>query len=287
MIRITRLTVIFLSLTYSLQALAVLDLIVKEKLSVYKETNKSSKVVTTLVRGDVVVVSPVKYSGFRKVLVTYDGKRQAGYISIPNLKLSVIKDRDLKEGSPMIERSSAGGYFSFSYYSQGEGPIDLKGFPDANFGASSGFKDFFGIQYRFPVADYWVLQLSLANRVFFTQGNAEVIADGGTEVLESSASALSFGAFLKIYNTNQSIFWYGAGLEVASISEVEIVIEGGSEIDYTGPTETFIIPQVGLGFDIKAYKDIYIVPAVQAGVAANASPFLFFVDVTVGVNYVF
>ncbi|MEO0335222.1 MAG: hypothetical protein AAF202_02440, partial [Pseudomonadota bacterium] len=190
--------------------------------------------------------------------------------------------------SPMIERSSAGGFYSLSYYNQGEGPLDIEGFPDANFGGASGFRNYFGVQYRFPVADLWVLQLSLANRIIFVQGNAQVLVDGGTELIEQKSSAITLGAFAKIYGTSQSIFWKGFGLEIAAVNEVEVkVADSGSTFDYTGEIPTLIMPNVGFGFDIKAWEKIYIVPAVQAGVAANASPFLFYVDVTVGANYVF
>lgn len=282
-----RLILSALLLIHCANAFAILDLVVKEKLQVYKKPKSSSKVVTVLVRGDRVVISPVSYSGFKKVLVTYEGKRQAGYIPAKNIKLSVIEDRNKVEGSPIVLRKNFGAYAALSYNNQAETELDLSGFPGARVGGASGFPNFWGLYYQMPILSKTVLQMSLSAREFFTQGTGEVIPDGGQEILEKTEKMYTAGVFAKRYGTNGSIFWTGAGAEIAMVQDVEVKIEGGSSFEFTGENATYILLNAGLGFDIKAYDKVFIIPELRVGAAVNASPFIFYGDLMVGVSYVF
>ena len=229
----------------------------------------------------------VSYSGFKKVLVTYEGKRQAGYIPNRNIKLSVIEDRDKVEGSPIVLKHNVGLYGAFSYNNQAESELDLEGFPGARIGGASGFPAFWGAYYQMPFWSKTVLQFSLSVREFFTQGNGEVIPDGGQEILEKTERMYSAGVFAKRYGTLGSIFWTGFGAEVAMVQDVEVKIEGGSSFEWIGDNPTYVMVNGGLGFDIRAMDKLFIIPEIRIGAAANADPIIFYGDLMVGVSYVY
>ena len=98
---------------------AVLELDVRESIDVYKKSN-GRKRISQLGPGDRVVISPYIYGKYRKVLITYKGKKRGGYIAIQD----IVRSRIIPKGERFIDRGlyrnqRAFGVSTIIFHSQG------------------------------------------------------------------------------------------------------------------------------------------------------------------------
>lgn len=272
------------TLLSSLQVFAVTDLIVRESLTVYKKRSTRSKVVTTLLRGDKVVVSPEVYGKWRKVLVTYDGKRKPGYVQIRKIQTSVIKERLEGEINELLLDQSVGGQFSFFYSFQPARSFPVQGFTDpAKINDQSGFSTNIGAHYQYPWRKGILLKGYLDNKTIKLQGRGEIVPDVPID-MKIDYTLITLGAMAKFYNNHNSFFWKGAGIEIGSISGVSVQAGPGAVL-YGGKVPMPIIATGSLGWDYKVSNDIYITPEIRASALLSESPMILSIELMVDVSY--
>lgn len=283
-------------LILQLPAYAVSDLIVREKLRVYLKRNTKSKVVSTLQRGDKVVISPKLYGDWRKVLVTYDGERRPGYILSKDIKVSVISDRLEGVVNDLLISSSFGGQIIANFNYQQAHAKPLEGFDDASVDDLSGFGTYFGGHYHFQFKDgifggKWKEQLEgvllktyIEQKKLFFQGSGELVADQ-TDTVEVTYTSTVAGLTAKFYENFNSFYWIGGGLEVGLINDLSASLEGGAKLPLIQSVPTPVIVHAGMGWDFKYSDSTYISPEIRAGVFFTESPMVFTFEFLVNVSF--
>ena len=266
-------------------ALAIVDLVVKEKLTVYSKPKSDSKKVSELTKGDVVVISPKSYGRFRKVLVTYNGKRQGGYVLKKDIILSVEQERIPEDDNNMTKMKSAGGVFGINFTFVQGGALKAQGFPDAKSENLFGFDFLLAGHFNMPIGRSTLLELSAARRSISFSGNVEFIANGGaqnTDVIERGYSA---GAFIKFYSKRSSIFHKGIGVEAFYAKDVEITVNGGQPVLADGDGEIYFAPVLGLGWDIQLTESMFLSPDFRLGGFVTRDPMAAFADIRIVANF--
>ncbi|MBT4761117.1 MAG: hypothetical protein HOO06_05405 [Bdellovibrionaceae bacterium] len=270
-----------------LKTWAVLDLIVRGEIKVYKQATTKSKLISTLIRGDRVVISPKLYGSWRKVLVTYRGKRQGGFVQNKDIILSSIEERNHEEYNTFRTNKSISVSTNIVFELQSESDFDIVGFDAATIGSRSGYNYFLGIDYQMPVSSWGLLQFSLKKRGSELEGNAEMIPDGGRNMVEIHQNMISVGSFLKFYKDKSSFFWKGAGLEIAKVNSIGVNLTDGASLTYNGDLPTYIIGSVGMGWDYKWKENLYIIPEARASAIINASPIVLSGELILSLSWIF
>lgn len=267
----------------SASAWAVLDLHVQENLTVYSEPG-GGKEVSTLVKGDIVVISPSSYRSYRKVLVTYDGKRRAGYIQSSKIVRSFIRDRDEEERlnsdvKDYKRAQGAGLSLVGSYMRQGARTIPHSD-GTISYGVSNmtSFTMFFSIFYDYPLAPQWVIRPYLTFRQVKFKGDAKIqgISSGATFPVTITQNLFGLGVLAKRYPSTTSGYWYGGAIELAKGSGVSI--QTTSNISLNSKDETlpfYAVVQGAAGLDIPlGASGMFLLPDVRLGVIPNTKPFI-------------
>lgn len=278
----------FLFLTYSIQIFAIQDLVVKEKLTVFKRPQLKSKKVTTLTRGDKVVISPRSYGSFRKVLVTYDGKRQAGYILSKKILLSKIQERFEEEANPLIKSKSFGGDISIAIAYSGEGALEVDNLPNAKIDSTFGFDFHFGLQHNWPLSETLLLETNLRRRSYSLSGNAVLIPSSSGQSTEVTSKGYSVSGLFKLYSKKSSFYWWGLGAEAFLVTDVEVRVNTtGNNLEYTGEKGFHALLFAGIGYDFQLTEKLFIVPAVYLGVFTTRDPLAYYSDVKISTVYIY
>lgn len=279
------------------EAKAVLDLHVQETLPVYASRNKGGAEVSTLVKGDVVVISPKTYGAYRKVLVTYDGKRRAGYVLADKIVRSFIRDRDEEErlSADVIDYKRAKGLglsLVGSYMRQGARSItSADGSLTYDISSMTSFTTFFSIFYDYPLANLWVVRPYLTFRQTKFKGSATLngLSSTTTPSATISQNFLGFGALAKRYASSTSSFWYGGAMEIAKGSGVSVKLTDGVSIDTKDEKlPLFVILQGAVGFDVAlGQSGLFLLPDVRIGAVPNTSPFILSFESFISLAYAF
>lgn len=284
--RISLLYVLFVFI-YTPNLWAVIDLVVREEVKVYQNPTMRSKVISTLTRGDKVVISPMLYGNWRKVLVTYQGKRQGGFVLIKDISLSIIEDREAKGTNLFRKNHSFGFNLNLIFQLQANSNFDVVGFDNATIGSRTGLDFYLGLDYQRPVSSWGLLQFSLKKRSTKLQGNAELIPGGGSDMVEIDKSMISIGSFLKYYKDESSFFWKGAGLEIAKVNSIDVNLSNGAPLKYKDEEMIYIIGNIGMGWDIKWNDKYYITTEARGNVNFNGQPMIFSLEAIVSLSRIF
>lgn len=273
---------------------AVLDLHVEEDLPVYAQPRKGAKLISKLAKGDRVVISPKRYGSYRKVLVTYNSARVAGFVEDENLKKSYITDRD-DEGksdpgsSPYRKHYGLGLSLATSYLRQGERTITTSVGDNYDISSLNSFSFFFAAFLDVPVANQWVLRPYLALRSTSFSGAASLrnsINPIGTPTAEVDQSLLGLGVVVKRYPWTELGFWYGGAAEVAKASSVKVIVS--DQIPYQASDQSlpvFIVTEGAVGWDIPTIDNIYFTPEARIGGIFNTKPMTIAVEVFFAFGY--
>jgi len=275
-------------------AWAVLDLHVQEPLTVYSAPG-GGKEVSTLVKGDVVVISPNSYQSYRKVLVTYDGKRRAGYIQSSKIVRSFIRDRDEEERLSAdikdYKRSQGAGLsLVASYMRQGARTIPHSdGAINYSVSNMTSFTMFFSIFYDYPLTPQWVIRPYLTFRQVKFKGDAKIegISSGSTFPVTITQNLFGLGLLAKRYPSTISSFWYGGAIELAKGSGVSIQTSNNISLDSKDETLPFYAVVQGVaGFDLPlGASGMYLLPDVRLAVIPNTKPFIMSFEAFISIAY--
>ncbi len=273
---------------------AVLDLHVQETIPVYFSRNKNSRVVSTLMKGDVVVIAPKTYGAHRKVLVTYDGERRPGYILSSAMVRSFIRDRDEVErlsADVMDYRRAHGMGLSIvgSYLRQGGRTITTSD-AGVNYEVSTmtSLTAFFSVFYDYPVNEKWVFRPYLTFRQSKMKGNAKVSGSSNSNPTATmSQNLFGLGMLAKRYKSNY--FWYGAAFELAKGGDVSVQVRDGINLDATEKGLAFVaILQAAAGVDIPMGRSgLFLLPDFRVGAIPNSNPFTLTVEVFISLAYAY
>ena len=274
-------------------AQAVSDLHVKEELRVFRRANRNSKVITRLSKGDVVVVSPKHYGQFRKVLVTYRGKKRGGYVHKHDIYESqIIKRSQLAKSNTQLAYSQYQGIgvsVAHSILRQGERSIETDASEVYQISTFESQSNFFSLFFDLPVGESSALRsyLSLRNTAFTGDAELEdVSAQSGAVVLNQTFIAL--GVFLKFYSRKTSWYWWGLGSELAKGTEVDLSVNGGTKLETTDEDlPFFVMASGGLGWDIPVYSSLYFTPEIRFGAVINNDPMILAAEAYLSFAYAF
>ncbi len=263
---------------------AILDLYIEEPLTVYEKPSASAKVISELAHGDVVVVSPNPYGGFKKVLVMFKGKRVPGYIVAKNLKFSYTRDRDDVTNEEVVEvkreRSfgiSAGG----NYNHQGSKSFQATFNTTTNtydVASLESFAPLFELYLEIPLNPRWVVRPLLSFRNIKLKGTATFVNGVNPTTIPQamvSENFLGVGALLKYYPSTEAAFWFGFSAELDHATSMTATVQDGTPT-YQVISEAlkdYYLVQVATGIDID-YGQFVLAPEFRLGAMANAKPFI-------------
>lgn len=245
----------------------ILDLHVREKLVVYEKADSKSKQVTVLDKGDIVVISKVEYGAFRKVLVTYGGKRSGGYIQSNKIVLSKIIERGQKEQNPILQARSLAFELAGTLAYQFAGPLEASGFPNAEASDMLGFDTSFAIGVFWPHSSKTRgVELRFGQKNWSVSGDAEFVTGAGREKTTVDVKSFFVSGFFRFYQNASSQFWYGLGLDVGQVTDVKIKVSDGQDIPYSGSQDFYYLPVVGLGIDLPLNQKWVLSPSTKMNV---------------------
>jgi len=265
-------------LFFSITALAVLDLNVKESLEVYKEADKKSRLIIVAEPGDRFVVSPVDYGSYYKILLV-GLKEEEGYILKEKVKRSTIKERFIAQNNERYHWSYGVGLFGI-YSDTTVKTIKFVTAGGVNYTAEKmhGTSSSSGISLDFPINLDWGAKLAYASRkikMAAEAGPTDGISGNKVE-LQSEQVYKSYAGEVKYYFSREVEIWGGFGVENFSLESSSFYIYnlGGGLV--TIPVE---IPQGGntlfasLGIDIGLghSKKLFLLPEVRYQQALNSS----------------
>ncbi|MBX7232134.1 MAG: hypothetical protein K1X29_08630 [Bdellovibrionales bacterium] len=258
------------------------DLIVNESLPVYKSASIRSKLITKLFPGDEVVVSPIKYRGFRKVMVTYQGQITSGYIPAKSITKSRVRQR--RQYSSSESKASYhlsygfGGGLVGSYLRQRENSFELSDGSQYSTTAFESFTPFFNIFFDLPINSNWGLRTYLNYRSTHYKGNAvqrnSPSPSPVNPTVENRQTLLGAGLQFKYYKNAFSWWWYGGGVELARGQKVEIKLNNVivPTTDENLPFFAMLYLSTGMDLAIPFLNSFYFVPDLHLGVIATTKP---------------
>ena len=274
---------------------AVLDLHVQEPISVYATKNKQGRVVSTLMKGDVVVISAKTYGPYRKVLVTYDGERRAGYILSDAIVRSFIRDRDeierLSTGVLEYRRTQGMGLSIVGSYLQQGGRTITTADAGTNYEVSTmtSLTAYFSVFYDYPFSEKWVFRPYLTFRQSRMKGNARISGSSSSSNPTASLSQNLLGLGILAKHYTSSYFWYGGAFEVAKGGDVSVQLRDGINLDATEKGLSFIaVIQAAAGVDVPMGRSgVFLVPDLRVGVIPNSNPITLAVETFISVAYAY
>jgi len=274
-------------------AWAILDLYVQDDLPVYEKPRRRSRQVSYLTRGDRVVISPKIYGRYRKVLITYEGKRRGGFIRISQMRRSYIKDRDkekLKNKKIYIGRYSLGLNATGSYMHQGARSFNSNSQDTYDISSFDSMTFFFSIFSDIPSSKTMMLRPYLAFRSTKFEGKAKLRNANALKPVDIMLEQdfLSFGLMAKIYDSPRKSFWYGGGGELGNATESRLVIDNEIPLEVQDEVKPFFTLLYGaVGWDIPAPNRFWLNPDFRLGVIVNKKPIIMYVDALISVSYSF
>ncbi|MCB0364767.1 MAG: hypothetical protein H6624_04690 [Bdellovibrionaceae bacterium] len=279
---------------FTAPAWAILDLYVQDDLPVYEEPEKGARQVSRLTRGDRVVISSKIYGAYRKVLVTYGGKRRGGYVRISQLRRSYIKSReDVElEGKRIYSQDYALGLSLIgSYMRQGARSFSTSSADQYDISAFASTTFFFSLFADIPWSKTMMLRPYLTFRSTKFKGEAELV--GSINALRPAQvtleqSFLGLGLMAKFYGVSTDSFWYGGGIELGNGTKSELVIDDGIPLKVDGDDKPFFALLYGaIGWDIPAPGAMWLVPDIRLGVVPNNDPMIMYFEVYLSGAYSF
>lgn len=268
---------------------AILDLHVQELLVVKEKPSGKAATISELAKGDVVVVSPDFYSGFRKVLVMFHGKRVPGYVESRSIKQSYIRDRQEEqyaEEVPIVPRSYTFGIFAAGFFMHqgGRALTDAQGnLYDVS--AMQSFMPFFALYADLPFSQAWVVRPYISFRSIKLRGTANYrngVSPVGTTSAEIAESFIGPGALLKYYPSAETGFWFGGALEYAIGTSMNASISNnGFSLGIPSLAKAnLIIGQFATGLDVDLGQ-FQLNPEFRLGAIAS-SPVAIAADIIIG-----
>lgn len=263
---------------------AILDLHVQEPLTVYEKANSSSKVISQLAKGDVVVLSASTYGGFRKVLVMYNGKRVGGFVPVSSLKESYIRDRDEELSqefdTPILKRKATFGLAAgfFALYHGAKSYVTQPAVFDV--GSMSAFGPAFSFVGDIPLNERWVVRPYISFRSVQLKGSARERDNNAPIVTPSvkiDSNLLGLGGVLKYFPWSTGILWFGGALEYNYATSYRATVT--DQISYPVNTDkpSLLYALGAMGWDIEM-GDFMLSPEIRAGAIPTAKPIMFVVD---------
>jgi hypothetical protein len=290
---IWRVVLLVFPLLFSNFCWAILDLHVQEDLVVYEKASSDSKPISQLAKGDVIVVSPVIYGSFRKVLVMHDGKRVPGYVLSQKIKDSYIVDRDdeiaKEREEQVIKRRYAFGLFGGFFFMQ-QNPNSYADTTGANIYNSSYLTStdpVFGFYLDVPTTDQLIIRPYLSFRNTQLKGNAtnpNAVNPLTIPTVEIDENLVGLGALLKYYPFASGSYWLGFAGEYAYATTASGTIL--NQIPFTVANlkkQNYGIAQFATGFDI-LFNDFQLSPELRAGEVLTAKPSIIDVEFMVGIG---
>jgi hypothetical protein len=272
---------------------AILDLHVQEDLVVFDKASSGAKTISQLAKGDVVVVSPVVYGSYRKVLVMHDGKRVAGYIFSQKLKDSYITDRDEEMAKDreeqVIKRRYAFGLFGGFFFMQ-QNPntyADITGENTYNSSYLTSTEPLFGIYLDVPLNDKIVVRPYVSFRNTQFKGNAvnpNAVNPLTVPTVSIDQNLVGLGALIKYYPFASGSYWLGLAGEYAYPTSISGTILNQIPFQIANlKKQGYGLVQFGTGFDI-LYNDFQLTPEIRAGEVVNAKPGIVDVEFMIGIG---
>ena len=260
-------------MSFSVEAGEILELHVQESIDVYHKPD--GKRISQLDRGDRVVISPRIYGGFRKVLITYKGKKRGGYIAISDMEKSTIGPRGKRFINHYLYKNRKGFGLSgvVSYLSQESQEVDSAEGKTYEVGKLTAPGFHWAVRGQYPWGQEKAVEVSLA--LYSIKVGGEVHAKGQPlpmEEIDVAESGLLLGGLLKFYGGET--FWYGPSLDLSLRQSIEFKIKGidiGAKVEKSG---LFVGVGGSLGWDIPLSDSIYFIPELKLGVGVNKKPFV-------------
>lgn len=276
----------------------VLDLHVREDLKVYAKAQEGSEVISTLGRGDRVVISPREYQGWRKVLVIHQGQRRAGYIKSADLRHSEVISRQKwlmrQTGRHILYKNQRALGFAFvpSYMMQAERRFSLaNGVDEYSISQFDSFTAFVAIQGHIPIADHFSVAPYINLRRVEFEGSATLQGTGSL----SSATTLKqdmigLGAILRYYPNRDGLFWLGGGLEGAKVNKLSLQFGTAAAHTPQESTPTYVMLMAASGLDLKITQlswltsdsHLFLTPDLRAGAVVTTQPAIYFAEAYLG-----
>lgn len=273
------------------QAWAILDIYVQDDLPVYDKPEAGSREVSRLTRGDRLVISPKIYGAYRKVLVTYGGKRQGGFIKISQIRRSYIKDRDEEELAKqrIYNRDYGLGLSLIASHMRQDGRKFTTGAADTyDISPLTSTTFFFSIFSDVPWSNTMMLRPYLSFRSTKFKGEAELV--GSINPLRPAQvtleqSFLGIGVLAKMYDGPRDTFWWGGGIEVGSGDKSNLIIDDGIPLKVEGEKPLYVLLYGSIGWDVPAPGAFWLVPDLRLGIVPNNDPIILYLEAFVSVAY--
>ena len=266
---------VFLVCLFPIFALGeVLELYVRESIDVYKKPG-SDKRISQLDQGDRVIISPYIYDGFRKILITYRGKKRSGYIAIKDIVKSVIqsKRKRLTDYGLYRNRKALGISTIVSHSQRGNQTLETKDGNIYEIGELKNLGTHFALYGQYPLSYKKALDTSLS---FYSTTTSGMVHLEGNEhhskEIDIIESHIGLKGLLKFYSQKSLSFWYGPTLDLILRQSVEFKIENTVIGAKDESSEFFAIIGGAIGWDIHIVNSIYLVPELKLGFSVNRDP---------------
>ena len=264
----------------SLVLAEILELYVQESIDVYKEADGKKKI-SQLGRGDRVIISPRIYGNFRKVLITYRGKKRSGYIAQTDIIRSTIQPQSEKFRDQRVykNRGAIGLGATFSFLgSLGRDLQRRSNNDDYRAKGSQGLGSQISLFGHYPLAPRHTFSVSLSQLSVTFKGQAHSKeAPEASKDIEISEDWLGLKGNLKIYSHLNGLFWYGPHLALFLLTPRDFHIEGldiGVE-DKHKESQFFSTLGMGWGWDIPIGDSFYLIPEFSLDVSVLKKPMSF------------
>ena len=263
----------------------ILELHVQESIDVYSRPDGRKKI-SQLGRGDRVVISSNIYKRFRKVLITYQGKKRNGFIAIKDIVRSTIRPRSDRLRNPIFykNRKSIGIHPSFSFSQIGSQNLTIQD-KEHKIESLKSFSGDFAIFGHFPLGLIKAIEISFSfsSSVFsgtiYLKNNVPndtelETASGETEI---TIKQIGVGGVLKLYRHINSLFWYGPSLGL-SLEESSKFTLNNEKIELNDKnfqqSQFFIVVGGAMGWDIQLINSIYLIPELRLEMSLLRKPFV-------------
>lgn len=287
--------ILFIIFLLPLQAFAVREVVFRKTTMVYEKQSKDANVMTVYEKGERAPISSKSYGIWKKIVVTLDNEQKVGWVLGEDLKGARIIERaePFEYETYHLNKWSIGILGAFNFMSQGARSITSETTipPRVDVSSLSGTEIYFGV----PVDIHWTQTFTLHLEFLFRKssrsGTGQFVGGSDAEITLDQ-SFMSLGGMGKWYLAPESNFWYGAGLEVAKLTESKMTFVTNATSDPAVSNEgidfpIFFMLTGGIGLDFHLLKKFFILPEIRAGVLVNSEPIVFTFEVRVPIVYTF
>ncbi len=277
---------------------AAQELVFRKQTQVYSKPNIKSDSLTVYERGDRVPVSNENYGAWKKIIAEVDGKKQIGWVLVRDIKGARIQEKDTekvttssgkrKKLEPVYRKKIGVGVAGvLSYYKQGSGSVDLNN----TVTTSLNFSDLDGTGVYFSIFGDMPLTSKLNLRGYFSMRNLERSGTGTfppdtqSRSINIDQTALSLGSTLKFYSHTDGNSWWGPGVELAMTDKSDVTASNATTTFKDDPLYIFI--HLALGYDIRFFSNVFILPEFRIGAAVNGDPFILNAEILIPIAYRF